>query len=265
MGDDDEGAASAGGKLIHQRQDAGGGVLVEVAGGLVHQHQAGIGDQGPGDRRTLALTAGQLAGLVFGPGAQPYLVQQSTRLVLGVTLAATANDQRQRHVLQRRELRQQMVELVDEADVAIAEAPDLGVAHLVQHGVGHPYFAGAGAVEATEQVEQGGLAGARTADHRDPLAGVHLELELVEHHQVGGTFIVDPGQLAALEHQIVAGGGRRLDTRLGDYRIIHSAAPRQAGPAPRARPDTGWTGKSARRRPPRSDRHRSRSAGTAGH
>ena len=43
---------------------------VEVAGRLVGEQQVGLGDQGPGDRDPLLLTAGQLTRPVLDPVAE---------------------------------------------------------------------------------------------------------------------------------------------------------------------------------------------------
>ena len=58
-------------QLVEQRQRVLGGDRVEVAGRLVGQDQRRVGDQRPGDRDPLLLTAGQLTGPVLDPVGQP--------------------------------------------------------------------------------------------------------------------------------------------------------------------------------------------------
>ena len=98
--------------LEHRRR----GRWIEVAGRLVGQRSAGLIGQGPGDGHPLLLAAGELRRLVVqaarpdpagpaGPPPAPAPARGSCRRSL-----------RQGDVVQGREFRQQMVELIDEAD-----------------------------------------------------------------------------------------------------------------------------------------------------
>ncbi len=92
---------------------------VQRRGGLVEQHQLGVHRQGPGDRDTLLLAAGQLRRIRGGLFRQPHLIQQircpchSIRL-----LDALHVDRRLDDVLQRRAVREQVEVLEHHADVA---------------------------------------------------------------------------------------------------------------------------------------------------
>ena len=70
VGDDHERAAPLGGQRFEQAHDPRRAVVVEVARGLVGQHEAGLVDQRPGDRHPLALAAAEGRGAVLGPVAQ---------------------------------------------------------------------------------------------------------------------------------------------------------------------------------------------------
>jgi hypothetical protein len=88
------------------------------------------------------------------------------------------------HVVQRAELGQQVVELVDEAQVLVAQAPLLRRIEL-RHVLAHQlHLARAGRIEPAQQVQQRALAGARGADDGQRLAGMHVEVDAVQHLDV---------------------------------------------------------------------------------
>mmetsp|Transcript_25040 Transcript_25040/g.61562 ORF Transcript_25040/g.61562 Transcript_25040/m.61562 type:complete len:220 (+) Transcript_25040:3-662(+) len=83
MGDEDEGRALLAGPLQHQLEHRGGGVAVQVAGGLVGQHAGRPRDQGTGDGHALALAAGEFGRPVVPPLAQPHAGQHLGRCGTG--------------------------------------------------------------------------------------------------------------------------------------------------------------------------------------
>lgn len=70
-------------ELQHQFIDLRGGVLIEITRRLIGQYTLGLGHQGAGDGSALALTAGQLTGLVFESMTQPYPAQHLFGLFAG--------------------------------------------------------------------------------------------------------------------------------------------------------------------------------------
>ncbi len=70
-----------------------------------------------------------------------------------------------------RQVRDEVELLEDEADLVGAEAVELGGAHGGDVDVVDFEFAGGGAVEAADQVDEGALAGAGGAGDGDPFAG----------------------------------------------------------------------------------------------
>ena len=74
-----------------------------------------------------------------------------------------------------------MVELEDEADLAVAERRQIALVHRRQRLAAEPDLAGGRTVERTEDVQQGALADAGLADDHDLLAGVHVQVELAQH------------------------------------------------------------------------------------
>ena len=84
MGHHHEGSTEFGIQFAHQGVDAGRALVIQVAGGLIGQHQPGLVDQGPGDGHPLALTPGQLAGPVFQTMAEAYPPQHGRRAYTGL-------------------------------------------------------------------------------------------------------------------------------------------------------------------------------------
>ena len=106
---------------LHQIEDVVGGGLVQVAGRLVGQQQPGIVDQRAGQSHTLLLAAGELARAMFAARLKANFLEPMRRRFLRRQLCHATGQQRQGHILLRRKLRQQVMELPDVADFAIAK------------------------------------------------------------------------------------------------------------------------------------------------
>ena len=95
---------------------------VEAAAGFVGEDDGGFIDECSRHSHALFFAAGELRGLVVGTFAEPHEVQQ-LQGALACLLAAVSSDKSgNHHIFQRRELRQQLMELEDEAYLAVAEA-----------------------------------------------------------------------------------------------------------------------------------------------
>ena len=103
------------------------GARVEVAGRLVGQQDFGLVYQRPGDGHPLLLAAGKLPGLVGGPLLQPDGPQRLQRRF--PDFGTIRIDERQFHVFQGADPRQQVKGLKDKSDFLIA---DLGQFVAVQ-------------------------------------------------------------------------------------------------------------------------------------
>src|ERR1035441_1132268 len=68
VGGEDEGKAEAAVESVHQVDELGGVVRVEVGGGLVGQHQGGAMHDGAGHGDALTLAAGEQGGALLGAG-----------------------------------------------------------------------------------------------------------------------------------------------------------------------------------------------------
>ena len=215
-------------ELQHLREHRGGGLFVQVAGGLVAQHAGRRVDQGACHRSALAFAAGQFARLVLQAMAEAHRLQQVARALAGLMHALPAQQHRHHHVFKRGELRQQVMELVDEAQRTVAQAAALGIGQRAHLLPGHEHLACSGHVKPTQQVQQGALAGAGRAQDRYRLAGLHPEIEAIEYLRVKRALGVRLAELFGADHFIVL------------HRLTHSAAPPRVRCARRARPGTGW-------------------------
>ena len=130
VGDDDQRDAALAVELEEQLMHVVAGGRVEVAGRLVGEHGARRQHDGARDGDALLLAARQLAGLVLEAVRRGRPASSTARAARAASSQALARDQRRHHdVLERGEVRQQVMELEDEADLAIAERGELPLAH----------------------------------------------------------------------------------------------------------------------------------------
>ena len=115
-----------------------------------------------------------------------------------------ANAQGHSHVVQRAELRQQVVELVDEAQVLVAQlALPLGrkgrhLRPLQAHG------ARRGCIQPAQQVQQRALARTRGTDDGQRLACADLQVYAVQHSHIQPAFGETLGQALGFKHYFTA-------------------------------------------------------------
>jgi hypothetical protein len=109
--------------------------------------------------------------------------------------------ERQLHVLERRGAGEEIESLEDEADLGVADLGE-GVAGEVRDVLAVEHVAsGGGAVEAAEEIHEGGLAGARRAHDRHEVARANLQGDLAEGmHDLTAHAIV-LGQLVCLDER----------------------------------------------------------------
>jgi hypothetical protein len=106
-----------------------GGLRVEIAGRLVgQQHARAVGD-GARNGDTLLLAAGQFRRPMALPLRKTKITEKFARAGCGLGARQARDHLRQDKILERRKLRQQMMELVDEADFRAPQRRPLVVAH----------------------------------------------------------------------------------------------------------------------------------------
>ena len=172
VGDDGDRRAVAV-QVTQQVDDRGSRGGVEVAGGLVGQQEGRGTDDRAGDGDALLLAAGELARPVVGAVCQPDALQRARRARPPLACRDPAVQQARRDVVERAEPLQQEELLEHEADGTAAQRGQAPVTERRQVVPGHPHGARRRPVQRTREVEQRRLAGARRADQRDELAGLH--------------------------------------------------------------------------------------------
>src|SRR5262249_26549899 len=131
---------------VDQLQDLLPGTRVEVAGGLVRQDEQRIDHERPRDRDALHLAARQLVGTMPAPAPEANLIEHRLDGGANRTPAPAVEEQGQGHVLLRRQRREEVEELEDEADLPPPEDGDLVVGHAGDRRVPDHALAGGGLV-----------------------------------------------------------------------------------------------------------------------
>src|SRR5690606_9235576 len=211
---------------------------VEIAGGLISQHQCRLRDQGAGHRRTLALAAGKLMRSMREARTQAHPFEQIARPPLGLGGTLASHQQRHGHILERRELRQQVMELVHETQLVVAQRAALALAELVDVAPGHLDGALVGPVKAAQHLQQGGLARAGSTHNRDTLTARDRQFNPGEHCQLAAAF-----------------AKAAPDITRRQYQLSHDATTPPAARARRARPDKWWPPGTAATPPLRPAEH----------
>src|SRR5262245_14374644 len=191
VGDHQRGLSVIPHEAVEQIQDLIGALAVEVAGGLVAEQKGRIGDDRPRDPDPLLLPARELARIVTHAVAQADDLQSRLDVTPALRLRQAGKQERELHVLERGEHGNQVVHLEDEPDVARAPRGQLAGGHVRQLVTRDGDTAGRGHVEAAEQIEQGGLAGAARAHECHEVAGVDVEVQSLQHVDLLATAPID--------------------------------------------------------------------------
>src|SRR5215467_5112555 len=104
-----------------QVKDHFGGSAVNIARWLIRQQNLRLGDQCPRQRESLLFAAGKFAGTVMSARLEANFSQPPRRFLTGRGHRLSATQQRHGDILERGELRQQVVKLPDKADLAVSE------------------------------------------------------------------------------------------------------------------------------------------------
>ena len=200
VGDDHEGRAVLV-ELVEQAEDDLLVGFVQVAGGFVGQQQLGVVDEGAGHAHALLLAAGELARQVGGAVGEADAVEGLEGfLLVGHRVVVLGNHD----VLEGGEVADEVELLEDEADGTAAHLGEFvggEVGDVVP--VEHDGALGSG-VHGTDDVHEGGLAGAGGADDGDPLAARDFQRDVVQGVQVA----VDLGDALQGEQRVRRGRGR---------------------------------------------------------
>ena len=181
-------------ELFQQVEDLAAGGAVEVAGRLVGDQEVGVGDDGPGDRHALLLAAGELARVMMLAAGQADDSQRRHDVLAPLAPRQVREQERQLDVLERRQDRDQVIGLEDEADVVGPPAGDLRLGEVAQVLAVHDHLAAGGPVEPGDQVQERGLARARGAHERQELPFADGKIEVDQNRNpelVASVFLVE--------------------------------------------------------------------------
>ena len=175
-------------KVAQQRQDLGLGRGVEAGEDLVGENELRRGDDGTGDAGALALAARQLVGVsVEQGGGEPGPLERRSRqrtggAAMGQTGGRDGCGDAFAHGAARIESRERVLENhlqpgAQRAEITLGEVRNAA-------GLEHD-LAGGGAHEAKKGAAQGRLARTGLADDADAFAGSDLEVDAVQHLELG--------------------------------------------------------------------------------
>src|SRR5262245_13029872 len=167
-------------ELLEDLHDLVARARVEVARRLVGEQKTRLHDDCAPDRDALPLTARELVRAVRKARLEAHRLQDRGGAFAPRARRGARQHERQLDVLERRQARNQMEELEDEADVPLPVCGELVVVEIRDVLALQSVGARRRAVEQAEHVQQRGLSRARRAHDRDVLACVDLEIDVVE-------------------------------------------------------------------------------------
>ena len=179
---------------------------VELARRLVGEDDVRPVGEGHGDRDPLLLPARQPVRAEVGTVGQVHLAQQLARPGRAGVVRHAVEDHRQRDVLQRGQVRQQVARrlLPDEADDLAQIARLLGRPELVELVAGDHGPPGRRHVEPAQDVEERALARPRRPDQSDELARLDEQVEALEGDDLEVGDLVDLDQVVAHDERLLA-------------------------------------------------------------
>ena len=201
VGDEDDGFA-VGVEFVEEVEDFEAGLGIEVAGGFVGEDEERVVDEGAGDGDALLLAAGELLGTVIEAMAEADELREGDAVCVAVGEVAALIKERDVDVLDDGELVDEVVGLEDEAERAAAKGGELVVIHRGDVLPAEEIFAGGRAVEAAEDVEEGGFSRAGRAHDGDVGTGFDDETDAAERvnldvaHRVGLVELLDADDFA---------------------------------------------------------------------
>ena len=152
---------------------------VDVAGGLVRNHQLGGVGQCAGHSHTLLLTAGEQVGVDLCLVLQVDKLQHVIHALLDLLVPDVGNMHGKGNVLVNGHGGDEPEILKDDAHLT-AQVGDLAAAQAGNILPIHQHAALGGGLLAQDQLEQGGFARARVTQQKNKLAVIHMEVDILQ-------------------------------------------------------------------------------------
>ena len=171
---------------------------VERPRGLIGEDNLGVVDERPRHGSPLPLATAELCGFVLETLTEAQVVEQFACAVIGVGPLVSANERWYRHVLERGELRQQLVELEHEANVAVAEVRQFALLESQHVDIVVEHLAPLWRIEGANDLQQRGLACAARPHDGDNLAIVDGDRDVAQDLQVAIAFCY----VSSLNHMV---------------------------------------------------------------
>ncbi len=168
------------GKVAHDVQDLADDLGVESRGRLVEEHKVRLHAEGARNCDTLLLAAGKRHHRSLREVGKTDSLEVLHGLLLGICLRGLLErHRRERAVVEHIEVREQVEALEHHADL-LAQAVHV---HMLCRQVlaAEPHMALIRRLEQVDAAQERRLAGARSADDRDDLAGHDIEVDALEH------------------------------------------------------------------------------------
>ena len=189
MGHDDDGLAQFLAQFEKETVDLVAVVRIEVARGFVGQQHRRRIDQRTGDGHTLLLAARKLPGLVVAARREAHHVEQLRGPALDLGAGTPADQPRNADILESRELREQVVELEDEADALVAEFRQGLVAQRRDILAADLHAPAVGPRKGPHDLQKRGLSGAAGPHDGDHLACGDLQRDAFQHFERAETLV----------------------------------------------------------------------------
>ncbi len=173
--DDEYGLARLPAGVLQQLQHRLAGLVVQRTGRLVAEDHLGVLCQCAGDGNALLLAARKLGREVIHAVGKPQFCQHFLR-----RKAPAADFRRQLHILPRRQVLHQIIELENESDIVPAVLGERPPAETGDLPPVQPDVTGCGGIHAAQNVQKGGLARAAVPHDDAQLALLHGKAHVVQ-------------------------------------------------------------------------------------
>ena len=178
MGREDEGHSPLLSHGVEERENLRAVPRVEVARRLVGEQEPGAGYERPGDRGPLHLAAGELVGMRGAPVGEVHPLEEVGGALPGV--CSTVEQARHLHVLLDRQVRQEVEELENDADVTAPVERALPIGKMGDVPAADADRSGSRRVDPRDEVKESRLSAARRSDDGEELARGNRQVDGVE-------------------------------------------------------------------------------------